>query len=453
MQHELTIKMASNISLASLSLYILTFNAGREYIDVDAFASQLFTGLSQPKLPDLIVLSLQEIAPVAHSLIGGSFLVPYYAKYHEAVQKAARKATDAPEPVYTAVAARNTGMIGIMVFAKDPEAIRDLENGGVGFGTSEMGNKAAVGARFTYASGDSSTELTFISAHLAAGEGALARRNEDWESIVRGLVFSSTSQDGRNATSLSGDSDERPLLSISPQDGSIYKSTSHLFVAGDLNYRTSTISPSSTDHEDTFPQPYHDKSSPNHISALYKNDQLNQERIAGRTCHGLIEAPITFPPTYKYDPKEPFNTPDEELQKWHWATHRWPSWCDRILYLDVPSWLKEQHPEAKITVQNYTALPLLPTSDHRAVTLEVSVPLIAIPKPDLEEEDNTDPRIHPPFSIDINWKTRREWARKLELVAGFIAYFTTTWEGAGVFIALLAGAIGVYFAIKSFLLY
>jgi hypothetical protein len=448
--------MTNTLAMANLSLYVLTFNCACSLIDTDAFASQLFSGLSTPKLPDLLVLSLQEIAPLSYSLIGGSFLVPYFSRFDDAVQKAARKLSAGSNntSIYTPIVARNVGMVGIMVFAKDPAAIQDLETGGVGVGAAEMGNKGAVGARFTYHSGGSSyTELTFVSAHLAAMENEVPRRNEDWKSIVRGLIFSSAPQEGMPATSLTAASEGLPLLSISPQDASIYKSTSHLFLAGDLNYRTSTIKPSPSDHIDSFPQPHHELSSPNHFSSLFKRDQLNQERLAGRTCHGLIEAPVTFPPTYKYDPKEPFLTPDEDLSRWYWAKHRWPSWCDRILYLDIPSWLKSQEPSAHIITHKYTALPLLPTSDHRAVALDVSVPLIPIPKPDAEEESgNPDPRVSPPFGVDPDWKQRRARARLLELVTGFAIYFTMTLEGAGIVLAMLLGAIGAYFAIRALVL-
>ena len=280
-------------------------------------------------------------------------------------------------------------------------------------------------------------------------EDELLRRNEDWKNIVRGLVFSSKTADRKqNAASLSGE--ERPLLSISPRDASIYKSTSHLFIAGDLNYRTSTIRPSPTDHLETFPQPHHDPSSPQHFSNLFQSDQLSHERHAGRTLHGLKEAPVSFPPTYKYDSKEPFLTPDEDLSRWHWAKHRWPSGCDRILYLDVPTWLSSSKPDLKITTHKYFALPLQPTTDHRAVALEVSVPLVPIPTPSEDEEGN-DPRLHPPFEINVDWKKKRDRARVLELVAGYSMYLTTTWDGRGLVIAMVAGSVGAYFVIKALL--
>jgi hypothetical protein len=447
---EQTNTMATDTSPAVISAYILTYNCGLSPIDTDAFASKLFTGLASSKLPDLLILCLQEIAPLPYAFIGGSFLVPYFAKFHQAVQKAARKLTGETddEPIYTPVSARNLGMVGIMIFSRKPDGIRDIETGGVGVGLAEMGNKGAIGVRFTYQDGARSTELTFVAAHLAPMEDQLERRNEDFKNIARGLVFTSTTVDRKKSdTSLSDEG--RPLLSISSKDASIYKPTSHLFFAGDLNYLTSTMSPAPSDHKDSFPQPRLDQSAPNHFSKLFESDQLNQERMAGRTCKGLSEATVNFPPTYKYQLKEPFLTSDEELSEWKWAKHRWPSWTDRILYLDTPPWLSRDHPNAKIITHKYTALPLLPTSDHRPVALDVSIPLISIPNP--REDDWDDPRVHPPFNINVNWKEQRKRARMLELIAGFSTYFTTTLEGGCILVAMTAGAIGAYFAITTIL--
>ncbi|KAF7862533.1 hypothetical protein EAF04_007406 [Stromatinia cepivora] len=438
--------MENPSDMKALSLYFLTFNCGLTLIDTDAFASQLFSGLSSPHLPDLLVLSLQEIAPIPHSLIGGSFLVPYFNRFHDAVEKASKKLSD-DGSAYTSIVARNVGLTGIMIFAKDPTLIQDLEAGEVGVGAWSMGNKGAIGIRFTYGNGNTSTELTFVAAHLAAMEDGLQRRNQDWKDIVRGIVFSSTTSN--YATTLPRGDEDRPLLSISPQDGSIYKSTSHLFFGGDLNYRTSLISPAANDYVNIFPQPNDSTSSSNHYSALFKNDQLNRERLAGRTCHGLIEAPVSFPPTYKYDSEGPFMTADAELNRWPWAKHRWPSWCDRILYLDMPSWVQKSNPQAKIIPNKYTALPLLPTSDHRAVALDVTIPLLPIPEPEAGEGGD-DPRAHMPFDIDIDWKKKRERARMLEIVVGFTLYFTGTKEGASLFIAMVVGVVGAIYVLKAF---
>jgi hypothetical protein len=291
---------------------------------------------------------------------------------------------------YSPVVARHVGSTAIMVFAKDGAKIDGLETAGVGLGEWGMGNKGAVGVRLLYRdiNSDSSTELTFVSAHLAAMEWMLERRNEDWKNIVRGLVFSSTSQErSGKATSLSAE-DDQPLLQVSPHNAGIYKPTSHLFVSGDLNYRTSTRSPGKLDHRDSFPQPHHTETDSQHHSSLFENDQLTQELEAGRTLHGFVEAPITFPPTYKYNiPDQPYQiVDDEDLDKWSWAEHRWPSWTDRILYLPLPVWLRRVAPKADIVEGRYVALPLFATSDHRPVAMSFTVSILIPISQDVSQE-------------------------------------------------------------------
>lgn len=433
--------------MASLSLYIVTFNCAKEPIDIPSFASQLFNGLDRPQLPDLLVVSLQELAPLCHSLIGGSFLRPYFSRIQEAVGNAAKELTGEAPDRYTPFAIHNVGMTAIMAFARDSAVIDGVEMAGVGLGRWNIGSKGAAGLRFLY----QETELTFVAAHLAAMEGKLQRRNEDWKNIVRGLVFLSSVQEQRgNAAAISEAprEEERRLLSGSPQYTGIYKPTSHLFLAGDLNYRTSTLKPSPTDYRDSFPQPNDDEDSPRHFSKLFRHDQLTQEREAGRTCHGLVEAPVTFPPTYKYTSDGPFLVSDEDIPEWNWARHRWPGWCDRVLYLDIPAWLKGPAPKAQIIPRKYVALTLLPTSDHRAVTLALTVPLVPIPNPDADE-DSEDPRIQPPFDINPDWKSERQKARVLELMIGFGLYFTHTWGGRAVILCIAVGIASGYWMMRG----
>jgi len=100
--------------------------------------------------------------------------------------------TDGP---YVLVRAHNVGYTAILLFAKDPARVRDLQEAEVGFGAAEMGNKGAVGLRVLYDAagkeGDEtqSTELTFVATHLAAMEWNLPRRNANWAAIMRGLTF------------------------------------------------------------------------------------------------------------------------------------------------------------------------------------------------------------------------------------------------------------------------
>ena len=450
----------ASLIMATLNPYIVTYNCGREPIDPAVFASHLFDALPTPQAaPDILVLCLQEIAPIAYSFLGGSYLVSYLSPFRHAVTLAGQGLDNAS---YVNIITRNIGMTAIMVFVlRDQTAqVRWLETASVGVGVHEMGNKGAVGIRMGYSIGDSTIDITLVSAHLAPMEDQIERRNEDWKNIVRGLVFtpvSPTAVKKKTTQRLPQEdsSDSDPLLTTSQEEDSIppmsgiFTPTSHLFFTGDLNYRTSTAKPGPESYT-AWPQPSTDINAPEHYSHLLSKDQLTRERKGGKTLHGLIEAPVDFPPTYKYSEKArslAASKPSNEngvLDTWIWAKHRFPSWCDRILYLDLPSWMKAHSPSTKIKVYGYKALPLMATSDHRPVACSFSIPAIAIPEPSAQEEEagKDDVRILPPFDIDPHWRERRETARVKEVVVGLASYMSLTWEGRGILLAILFGALG-----------
>lgn len=453
--------------MASLELYVVTFNCARELINPKTFASQIFdarpatNGNSASTLPDILVLSLQELAPIAYSFLGGSFLIPYFNRFRYAVQHAASNIGHG-DAKYTNIITRNVGMTAIMVFVRQDhvEAIEGMQTAGVGVGVLEMGNKGAVAVRLGYSTGTSNNEamdLTFVAAHLAPMENALDRRNEDWKNIVRRLVFTPVAQGAVRAAMRphrSRESEETPLLpgptdnDTTPSSG-LYVPTSHVFVAGDLNYRTCKIKPGPDDYQ-AYPQPTKDTSSPKHFSHLLKQDQLTRELQAGRTYHGFKEEPIIFPPTYKYSDEQRAIADTDQQIKWDWAKHRWPSWCDRVLYLDAPTWMQETSTLTKIKIHGYSALPLLSTSDHRPVAFSCSIPLQAITPPDVESV-SADPRLSPPFEIDPAWRERRAWARKGEIFVGVLSYLSLTWEGRSVLLAMIIGGLGGWMIIRSLL--
>ncbi|RKF62843.1 Polyphosphatidylinositol phosphatase INP53 [Erysiphe neolycopersici] len=417
-----------------LSLFILTFNCAKALLNVNYFSTHVLLPLKLLKPPDLIVLSLQEVAPTPYAFIGGSILSPYISRFHDAIANYPdyqELGNDTSK--YVPVVITNTGTTCLIVYAKDPSAVKDIETAGVGTGYWNMGNKGAAGARLKY----NNTELTFAALHLSALERNLKKRNKDWERIVKGLIFSPS------ITNKIGE--DIPLLSSVPKNASIYKASSHLFIAGDLNYRTSQISPTPQDHL-AFPQPNMSLSDENHFLNLLKSDQLNQARRAGQTCHGLSEANITFPPTYKYKITKDDASHFNKTGIWNWAPHRWPSWCDRILYMDLPTWLTSKYPDAQIRILKYESLPLLPNSDHQPVALALEIPMVQIPESDYDEELD-DPRIMSPFDIDISSKNRRARAEKLELFSGIVLLLTTTIEG-GCLLAAFLSAVGLGLLIK-----
>ena len=445
--------------MRTLYTYVITFNCARQLVNSEVFARHLLQALPSRNAPDLLVLCLQEIAPISYSFLGGSLLAPYFQRLNHAVQTAGMAWENTR---YVNIVTLNVGMTALMIFVPDDTVsrIRWLETAGVGFGFYEMGNKGAVGARIGYAEEDGTVELSLVAAHLAPMEYQVERRNEDWKVLVERLVFSSKNQELPAVTpwlkSAKGDGNSAAQLQSPPNlsrpESGLFTPTSYLVLGGDLNYRTSSTKPSFTDLY-KYPRPTEDLNDPNHYSFLLKADQLSHEMKAKRTCHGLQEAPITFPPTYKYSDKQRarvYAGTDDALS-WDWANQRWPSWCDRILYLDFPASTKSTEPSApSITVDTYTALPLMSTSDHRPVALALSIPLHSTPAL-LDQDTEATDRTYPPFEIDPQWRQKRAIARRKELVIGLGAYMVLTWEGNGIVLAVLLGALGGWAVIRGML--
>jgi len=395
---------------------------------------------------------------------------------------------------YTLVRARNVGMTAILLYVREPKRVRKVEGAECGFGMAEMGNKGAVGLRVTWDSSRGSeterrtgktTELTFVAAHLAAMEWNVHKRNADWRAIVEGLIFEdpkhllSSATEGPSLTEEEDpSSDAAPLLPVSDPNTSqqlaklhshtIYSPTSYFFIAGDLNYRISSTAPTP---DDIFPSVTPTPEDP-HYSQFFARDQLTQERLAGRTLHGLSEAEVKFPPTYKVvvtNPDSPQGG-EEEGVTWRFARHRWPAWCDRVLWLDVPPWVNSSsRDKKKIVTKAYDALPVVRTSDHRAVFWRGEVPLLsteelAPPPPpssiastssaaeglrsrgighhEQHREWEDDPRVKLPFTVDVHAWERRAAARQRELVVGLTALLWSTREGALVLSTMVALGLG-----------
>lgn len=405
-----------------LDLYLLTFNCARALADPQSLAPSFFDALPKDApVPDLVAISLQEVAPIAYSFLGGLYLKPYFDRITTTVQLAADLHSHGSQRLEH-VATRSLGMTALMIFAKPSftQRIQWIQSAGAGVGFSNMGNKGAVAMRVGISSpasvSDETLNLSFAAAHLAPSEKNVEARNKDWENLVRNLVF--TNHDD-SAFSLS---EERPLLSSrrAPSDQTgLFAAGNHIFFFGDLNYRTHDSSPDDKAHE-SFPSMKAPESSPKHFSQLLSRDQLTREKEANRTLHGLEELPITFPPTYKY------STSRRSDEEWQWAKHRYPSWCDRILYLPSHA--------SKLEPQTYTALPVQATSDHRPVALSVRVE----DSPMTPQRD----RVEAPFSINPAWKSRQDAARRWEIMVGVSSYLVLTKKGNAILAAFLAVLLG-----------
>ncbi|CAD6952634.1 unnamed protein product [Tilletia controversa] len=256
--------------------------------------------------------------------------------------------TGGPE-MYDLVAAVH--MVGIVLFVytrvkTDISArLREIRTAKVGTGLlGIMGNKGAVGVRLVIAGEKPNTPdevYTFLSAHLAAHDHNVPRRNKDWANIVRRMVFtpasveplpliqdkigakSATPGAGAAAPSVSQLEDRyKTQKSVQPKDAEpldtrsygIYDTT-HLFLCGDLNYRIALKKlPMPGSHAD---KQSHGKMAKDDLrwrlasadwAALASYDQLSVERLANRVFHGLIEPhlpSIKWGPTYKFKVVKP----------------------------------------------------------------------------------------------------------------------------------------------------
>ena len=431
--------------MSNLTLYTTTFNCGRNLLSTTYFASSLFNALKSNLPPDLIVLSLQELAPLGYSFLGGSLLAPYFSRFGDAVRLAAEDKFGAGEVEYETLVVRNVGLTGLMVFVRREvrERVRWVRTAGVGVGVQEMGNKGAVGVRVGLGGeGDDEEEvvLTFVGAHFAPMEDACERRNQDWRSICEGLVFEKS--DGTSPSTSSAEDEGAPLLSSSASSNeqqTLFSPPTHLFLLGDLNYRTASTAPKPSSH-DTWPQPASSPADPHHYTHLLAHDQLTRERSANRTLHHLSEAPIAFPPTYKYasaaqkhaahvaTSQPAMGDEEEEEHVWLWAQHRVPSWCDRILF----------YPQSSPKIDAYTALPIQPTSDHRPVALSCSIPF----SPATSD-------VKPPFAVRKDWRERRAAAGRLEVAVGLAAYLGWTWEGEALCAGTVVGLVGGWLVVRA----
>lgn len=171
------------------------------------------------------------------------------------------------------------------------------------------------------------SSLCFVNCHLAAHVEEVERRNQDYLDICNRLIFASTF----------------PTKAIKDHD--------QVFWIGDLNYRLSSEQIDMVRVKEIL-------EANNHMSLL-QYDQFRAQHAARKIFVGYLEAPITFRPSYKYDPgTDNWDTSEK---------NRAPAWCDRCLW-------KGDH----ISVREYRSHPALRLSDHKPVSalLESGIKII-----------------------------------------------------------------------------
>lgn len=194
---------------------------------------------------------------------------------------------------YVELISENLQLVGVCLFVfvlkKHLGAIRDVcvSKSKTGFGGT-AGNKGAVLLRFIYYN----SSMCFVCSHFAAHQKEIRQRNEDFRQIYEQSTFSG--QKGRSKIQV--------------------KNHDYIFWCGDLNYRI--------DLENNYCR---NLISNQKWKELLEADQLSIQRREQNVFLGFIEAPICFPPTYKYNVCEDTYDRSEKC--------RVPAWTGIIFFL------------------------------------------------------------------------------------------------------------------------
>lgn len=211
-------------------------------------------------------------------------------------------------------------LVGILIFVVAHKslapAITDVTPSYVATGIlGILGNKGAVGIRLKLFD----TTFAFLVVHLAAGQDAIEKRNQDMHYI------------------------EKRIFNENGYWDSGLDSAQHVFLSGDLNYRLALERDEvdKTLHADDF-------------QTLVLSDQLVVQRKLKKVLSDWHEGQIHFPPTYKYDiGTDQYDTSEKR---------RVPSWTDRIL--------TRSHSSRSIDLipGTYHSHPEYMQSDHKPVS-------------------------------------------------------------------------------------
>lgn len=123
--------------------------------------------------------------PLQESLIG--FTTANAVKHAEIIRSTLETSTKSS---YTLLSTTSMGGLLLFVFCLDELSalVESVVTASAGVGIfGLMGNKGAVGSRIIMKDG---IIYTFVTAHLAAHDHGLLRRNEDYKNIVERLIFS-----------------------------------------------------------------------------------------------------------------------------------------------------------------------------------------------------------------------------------------------------------------------
>ena len=247
-----------------------------------------------------------------------------------------------------------------LVFARQElkNFVGEVETGAVACGAMGVGgNKGASAVRF----GIHRNYICVLSSHFKAHQNEIQGRNENYRQISRKLTFKSRAN--RLFDEAAEDDVDSPDPYFEPVVGHALKDADVVLWMGDFNYRLDL--------------PYYNALSliaENNISELLEFDQCLKQVRTGEIFADMDEAPIAFPPTYKFDKGIHDRMAYDSSEK-----QRIPSWTDRIFFRGRGN--PQQGDLSRFTTVEslaYESLPDVVDSDHKPVRslLRIDIPIV-----------------------------------------------------------------------------
>lgn len=338
--------------------------------------------------PALYAIGFQEVVPLnAAEMISVS---TDQAVAWETVVGQALAASDGGQ-TYTCIRSQQLVGILLLLFVRDDlvGSISDISTSVVKTGIGGMGgNKGAAGVRLRLFE----TPVTFCCAHLAAHQDGHDDRDAHYHEIVQNMAFSQTGSTDLLLGRGQADRISSSALQAASADRSspvIYNAAQHshfgdvalldashplVFWLGDLNYRIDLPrSETETLIRQIVGNDEGSRSAPMSAAArerafakeramdqLRAHDQLFASRRRLSAFDEFEEPPLTFKPTYKFDPGtlDTYDTSEKQ---------RIPAWCDRVLYR------RADKGGATVRENGYTSVESLTCSDHKPVVASFTV--------------------------------------------------------------------------------
>eukprot|EP00538_Stauroneis_constricta_P000650 CAMPEP_0119551520 /NCGR_PEP_ID=MMETSP1352-20130426/4750_1 /TAXON_ID=265584 /ORGANISM="Stauroneis constricta, Strain CCMP1120" /LENGTH=560 /DNA_ID=CAMNT_0007597593 /DNA_START=80 /DNA_END=1762 /DNA_ORIENTATION=- len=256
---------------------------------------------------------------------------------------------------YTLIARQQRGQMRMQIWTREnitkdiepDDIVIRCENTGIG---GVLANKGGIVTTLTY----QKTRITFLSAHLAAHEGEqyYIARCDNIREILRGAK------------------------TYDKYDAAI--SSHHMFILGDLNFRSKFGEYGELEHEEKFERAI-DLIKAKDFEALYAMDELEAGIKNGDLLVNFKTLPCHFSPTFKVLREEGFVYKEQRV----------PSYADRILFKPADGLSRHFTPLA------YEACPGFITSDHKPIRGAFTITLNA----KIDEDDPSSKLISEPIRL------------------------------------------------------